>query len=929
MSHPRPFGRRGRAGRVLARAPRARHARTAAAAARALRSLWLLWLLAPLALASSCAWVAHKPPAAPGTAAAAVLHATLANGLRVTIVRNPLAPVVTTMVNYEVGSNEAPPGFPGTAHAQEHMMFRGSPGLSADQLANVTAAMGGQFDADTQQTVTQYFFTVPAEDLDVALHIEAIRMRGVLDSPSLWAEERGAIEQEVAQDLSNPEYVFYAKLLRIMFKNTPYAHDALGTRPSFQRTSAAALKRFYDTWYVPNNAILLIVGDVQPRAALATVQRLFGDIPAKPLPPRPAVRLQAVHTRTLHLPTDEPYGLAVLAFRLPGFASADYAAGQVLANVLSSQRGDLYALVADGKALYAGFSTDTMPRAGLGYAVGAFPKGADAEKLLRTMRAILTRNLAHGLPADLVDAAKRHLVADAEFQKNSVSGLAMAWSQALAVEHRRSPQDDVRAIERVSVADVDRVARRYLNLRDAVVAVLTPHPSGKPVSPKGFGGRESFAPPRTAPVPLPDWAAEALARLSIPTSTVHPVVTKLPNGVRLIVQPESISNTVGVYGHVKNNPDLEAPAGQEGVDEMLDRLFSFGTTSLDRLAFQKALDDIAAQESAGTDFSLRVVANHFARGVQLLADNELHPALPAKACAVIRPELAASVAGRLQSPGYLVDRALHAALFPAHDPTLRQATPATVSALQPDDVRRYYTHVVRPDLTTIVVIGNVTAERAKAVIEKYFGGWSASGPAPNTVLPPVPLNPPSVTAVPDATRVQDKVTLAETLGLTRSNPDYYALQLGNHVLGGAFYATRLYRDLRERTGLVYFVSSSFDVDKTRGLYAASYACDPPNVAKARAIVARDLQDMQNAPVSPAELRQAQALLLREIPLSESSIASIAGGLLSRAAHDLPLDEPTRAAHRYVALDAAQVRAAFAKWVRPGALVEVVQGPAPR
>ena len=157
-----------------------------------------------------------------------VLRATLDNGLRVVIVRNTLAPVVTTIVNYQVGSNEAPAGFPGMAHAQEHMMFRGSPGLSADQLADIIAAMGGMFDADTQQTVTQYFLTAPAEDLDVALHIEAIRMRGVLDSEKLWAQERGAIEQEVAQDLSSPEYVFYTKVLADMFKGTPYAHDCPG-----------------------------------------------------------------------------------------------------------------------------------------------------------------------------------------------------------------------------------------------------------------------------------------------------------------------------------------------------------------------------------------------------------------------------------------------------------------------------------------------------------------------------------------------------------------------------------------------------------------------------------------------------------------------------------------------------------------------------
>ena len=170
------------------------------------------------------------PMPAQAAANSDVLRATLTNGLRVVIVPNTLAPVVTTEVNYLVGSNEAPEGFPGMAHALEHMMFRGSPGLSAAQLANIIAMMGGSFNADTQQVVTQYFLTVPKEDLAVALQIEALRMRDVLDSEELWGKERGAIEQEVAQDLSNPGYVFSMKLLENLFSNTPYSHDALGTR---------------------------------------------------------------------------------------------------------------------------------------------------------------------------------------------------------------------------------------------------------------------------------------------------------------------------------------------------------------------------------------------------------------------------------------------------------------------------------------------------------------------------------------------------------------------------------------------------------------------------------------------------------------------------------------------------------------------------
>ena len=287
------------------------------------------------------------------------------------------------------------------------------------------------------------------------------------------------------------------------------------------------------------------------------------------------------------------------------------------------------------------------------------------------------------------------------------------------------------------------------------------------------------------------------------------------------------------------------------------------------------------------------------------------------------------MAGQLESPDFLTHQALNSALFPKDDPSLRHATPATVAALTLQDVRDYYQHAFRPDLATIVVIGHVTPDEAKAVVAKYFSAWKAVGAKPETDMPTAPPNRAATMAVPNASRVQDDVTLAETLGMNRFSPDYYALELGNHVLGGGFYATRYYRDLREKGGLVYTVLSSFNVGRTRGIYEVHYGCDPPNVSKAHSIVARDLRDMQQAPPTEHELEEAKALLLREIPLSESSVNTIAGGMLSRATMGLPLDEPIRAARHYVALTPEDVRAAFAKWMRPDDLVQVTQGPAPQ
>jgi zinc protease len=858
------------------------------------------------------------------------VRATLDNGLRVVIVRDPLAPVVTVEENYLAGGDETPAGFPGMAHAQEHMAFRGCAGVSADQIAAIYAQLGGAQNADTQQNITQYFVTVPAQDLEVALRLDSACMQDVQDSQEQWAEERGAIEQEVSRDLSNPTYKFITRLNEDLFAGTPYAHDPLGTRDSFEATTGAALKKFYQDWYAPNNAILVIAGDVDPAAALAKVKSLYGPIARKPIPAHPEVNLPPVKADSFTLDSNFPYQLVFVAFRMPGTSSPDFAAARILADVAASQRADLYGLVPQGKALGTDFGLDeTYPKASVAFAVAAIPAGADPAPITAQVKTILAGYADKGVPAELVEAVKKSEVAGAEFQQNSISDLAATWSDALAGEGRQSPLDIVEEMKKVTLADVNRVAKTYLSVGNAVVATLKPAPSGEAASAKGFGGAEATTAAPTKPVALPDWAEASVKSLKVPEALAAPADMTLPNGLRLIVRTERASPTVTVTGAVKHEADLQTSTGKEGSGEVLAELFSYGSETRDRLAFQKALDDIAASENGGTNFNLKVLKQDFAKGVELLADNELHPALPPDAFGVVRKQTADMAEGTLASPEYRAGRALDLALLPKDDPALRETTPQTVSALTLADIKAYYAKVFRPDMTTIAVIGDITPAEARRVFENWFGAWKGEGPKPTVTLPAVPVNKPAAANVPDPTQVQDSVDLAHEVGINRFHPDYYALQLGDHVLGGGFYATRLYRDLRQKAGYVYTVDNSLRASETRATYSVSYGCDPENVSKARQLVEQDLAAMRTTNVTDAELQQAKALLLRQITLSESSEDAVAGGFVARALAGLPLDEPIRAAQRYYAITADQVREAFEKWIHPEVFVQVVRGPAPK
>ncbi len=876
------------------------------------------------ALAALAIWAAT---ARATCAPADVARTTLANGLRVVVIRDTLAPVVTAMLNYQVGSDEQ--WIPGLAHATEHMMFRGSATLSSPQLMDSVSVTGGDFDAQTQATVTRYVFTVPSADLDIALRAERSRATGLLVAPDQWNQERRAITQEVQQDNSNAFYRLFVRMQDRLIGGTPYAKNGLGTVADFAHTvNATQIRRFYERWYHPNNAVYVIAGDVDQKATIAQVRALFGGIPSARLPSRSAVRLGPLKAATYHDTSDQPFTVAALGYRFPGYDSPDYAAGQILGDVLSSERSTFGGLPFTGKALATEFVVQEYPKVGIALAAGVVPVTTPPETIDREMRALLEQYKSAGVPPDLVAAAKLREVSQLEFNANSIQGLGEEWSDAVAVQGLSSPDDMITRFENVTAADVNRVLRRYADDNSVVVAYAVPKNAGA-TSAGGPMAKEDVTVPPTTHQPLPSWAQHVLDRLGVPEQTLNPVDMRLSNGIRLIVQPENISHTVFVDGQIDNNPGMQVPPGKDGVDDVTEGLFDYGTTTYDRLAFAEQTDAIAANVSGGTDFGLDVLSSHFDRGMQLLADKELHPAFAPGDFAIVRDQTAGELVGAMTSPDHLADVALNKALYPPGDPDQRFATPASVRALTLDDVKAWYAAAYRPDLTTIVVIGDTTPQAARAAVEKYFGGWSATGPRPTTEPPPVPPNAPSATNVPATGRVQSSVRLEETLPIVRADPAWAQLQLANAVLTGGFYSSLLLHDLREIHGYAYSVGSRVGAGRVRATFNIDYACDAVNIVPAEAQVKAVLGRLQREPIEPERLLRSKALLIGGIPIRESSYDGVASQLIQYATLGLPLDQNLLDARAELGASAASVQAALARYVRPNSFVRIVTGPAPR
>jgi zinc protease len=860
------------------------------------------------------------------------LTATLSNGLRVVIVRNTLAPVVATDLTYLVGSRDDPPSVPGLAHAQEHMMFRGTPNLSTSQLGTIATALGGDFNASTSDTLTQFQFTVPAADLDAILRIESDRMRDVLDAQSQWENERGAIEQEVLRDESSPGGDFFSDAQEVAFAGTPYARQGVGTRAAFDRLTGPELHAFYRRWYAPNNAVFTIAGDVDPEQTLAQVRARFESIPSHAVPARPTYRFAPIKRTVFRRTTTLVYALAAVGFRMPGIESPDFLPSYVLQAVLDSDRGPLRRLGDTGEALEGEWlSLPYFNEGQLAFATAALAPGSDPSAMERKLEAIVTNDAKHGVPRELFESTKRRLIIDQEESRNSIAALASDWATTIALDREPSIAREQQLIANVTYEQVNRAAARYLDVDHAIVGALTPssHASvSAPPAPPSQGAAEKPLDTKSNATDLPAWGSALLQDTAVPPSSLAPVQSKLPNGITLIVQPETISNSVFLYGAVKTNSALEEPAGKEGVSGVLEGIFQYGSEKLDRDAFARAQDDIDSSVQAGSGFGLQSTPGSFDRAIDLLAQSELHPRFDRATFELSRRRALESLETSLNGSHTAAMIRAAEKLLPPGDPELRRPSMDELAAIGLDDVRAYYAKTIRPDLTTIVVIGNITPDAARAEVERAFGDWHATGDPPALDLPAIPVNEPGEVKLSLPTFEQDDVTLEQILALTRSSPEYYPLELGNAILGGGTAGpeqSRLFRDLRQNAGLVYSIDSSLAASSTRARLTIQFACLPENRDRIIARIGDEIDRLQREPVGDFELSLTKASIVRKTIDADSAVASIGGALLDDAAEGRPLDQSRIDARALIATDAAAIRDAFAAYVHPDKFVRVIEG----
>lgn len=851
---------------------------------------------------------------------------TLGNGLRVVVVEDHSVPIVQTGVWYGFGSVEETPGKTGLAHALEHMLFRGTPEVSAGGLDDITARLGARMNGETNYDYTQFYFEMPADKLDVALFADADRMAHASLRASDWAIERNAVLNEIDGDASSPFFNLLARVRAAAFPDQPSGRTPLGNREDVANATVSDIARYYREWYAPNNATLVVAGDVNRSTVFAKAQRYFGPIASKSLPPRKRVTPVAARGQTVEAQFPFPFEILDLAYSVPGDTQRGEPAVSTLATLLENQRSPFYrALVQSNVALAIEANADTQLRGGLLDVFIILNPGRSAAEAQTVFQNTLSSVLSSGFDPDLVVAAKRLTLAERVYAADSIGGIGDLAGYTYGIVGEKISDEDSR-LAALTGKDLLAAAREYLS-RPTVVGHLSPNAS----PPRGNSQKSTAAASDdfsrripNGPIVQPAWIAKAIRTPTTARSPLAPVSFRLSNGLRVFVQVKSDRPTFVLRGKIASSPAFE-PLGKQGIIRLASAVADYGSVNYPFAQRRKATDEMGAFVTTGQEFSAQGESRDFEHVVSIVADGEEHPTFADPWLDVERSQLANSLQSESSISGVMIERAYNRLLLSSDDPSLREPTSPSVQGISREDLVAYTSQYWRPDLTSIAVVGNVSPERVRSALESAFGSWRGAGARPNPRLMPLP----------PASSGHDYITTAANqvyirLGqpaLSRSNRDYDTFLVMNQILGGSgAFESRLWQELRQKRGLVYNVSSSLDADADRGDFRVELNASPQRVVEAVEFVRRELERLQSEPVSSTELSEAKVRLTGNALLDESSSVGQAKQLLDIGINDLPLDYYRTLNDRFAQITAADVQRVAREYLHPGRLVEVYAGP---
>ena len=852
----------------------------------------------------------------------------LPNGLIGLVVPRRTAPIVSVQTWYRVGSREEEKGLTGLAHFLEHLMFKGTSTLRRGDIDRVTMKNGGANNADTTTDRTRYYFSFASDRWERALEIEADRMRGSAFDEFEFRAERGPVLEELRRDRDDPWWRLHETLESTAYHVHPYHNPVIGWAEEVTKVPRKEVLAFYDAWYQPANCTVVVCGDVDADAAVAAIVARFGEIPSKRLP-KPFVPeeppQEGERRFELELAVNVPRMIA--GFHTVRAGTREDTVLDIVQTILSAGKASrLYERLVrqERVATEVAAWNDARRDPGLFIFTLEAQEGVDPARAESVLWDEVGKIARDGPAADELARAKSMLRANLVFRSATTSGQGeLVGALHVLAGDWRLVTTLLPGLESVTAEEVRDAARRFFRRGNRTVGWALPRAGDAPrIELPGDDVHDlEEPPPDTRPEPdiVRREAPRGRLRVDLPVRR-----TQLANGLTLLLLPRRDVPVVAVRAHVEAGQVREAKAGAAAfAGECLDE----GAGGRSGRQIAETIESVGATLSAGAlGGAMRCLTPDTSRCLDVLADVLLRPDFPDDVVERKRTELLSVVAAEDDEPSLTGRLRLRREIYGEHPLSRRDKGGAdALRALTRGDLAAHHRDLFVPRNAIVSAVGDFDAGAMEDELRRRFEGWTDRAPL---FAPPAE---PSLGGALDVHIEEDRDQLhiyLGHLGVRRADPDWYALLVGDFVLGsGPGMTDRMSRKLRDEMGLAYTVwariARGADVDP--GTFAAYMGTAPATRKQAIEGMRAEIASYVAGPVLAQEVEDAKRYLVGGFVFGFETSDQVAEQIVQMERLGLGFDHPAEFVRRVEAVTVAEVEAAARRHIHPDRLVTVTVG----
>jgi zinc protease len=862
----------------------------------------------------------------------------LKNGLTVLLFPDPSKETVTVNVTYKVGSKHENYGETGMAHLLEHLMFKGSkkhPDVTAEM-----SARGANANGTTWIDRTNYYETFAATDdnIDWALRLEADRMVNAFIAREHLDSEMTVVRNEFERSENNPFAVLMQRMTAAAYRWHNNGKPTIGARSDIENVAIDRLRDFYRRYYQPDNAVLTVAGKFDEAAMLKRIEKHFGRIP------RPKRELPKLYTAepaqdgeksvTVRRVGDIQWYAA--AYHIPAGSHADYAAIEVLAEILgNTPRGRLHqGLVMERKLAVSAFDIAfQLQDPGLLFLAAKVAKDGDMEKTRTAFLQLVEGIKDAPISEDEVERAKRNLLKQINLSFNSSEQIAIALSEYIGMGDWRLLFLTRDRIDQVTAADVQRVAEYYLARNNRTEGRF--YPSTAPE-------RVEIPPAENVSAMLEGYAGRALAAQgeefdpSLQNIEARTQGHALPSGAAVAFLPRKTRGEEVVLQLEMQFGSEKSLQNQRAVADLTGAMLMRGSARYSRQALQDRLDELHTNARVGGGIrgayaSLVTTKENLPQVVDVIAEVLRNPAFDAKELELLKTSAIANLEASRQDPQALVNREsrrFYSPWPPGHPyyaPTLDEEI-ADLRAVTVADLQRFHQQFFGAANMQIAVVGDLDEQATLAALTEAFGDWRSAEPYNRIVQPYRDLQPVDLTRItPDKENAAVVALLALPVG--ENHADAAALELGTYMFGGGFLNSRLVTRLRQKEGLSYSSGAWLNLSDwtDNGQFSAYAIFAPQNRAAVEKGLREELALALEKGFTAEEVAAAKSGLLQQARVDRTEISSLAGLLVSDLELKRKMEWRIRREQAIQALKPEQILAAMRRHISPERLAFIWAG----